>query len=163
MVHKVGVAVSFAFILVGTGLYLTAMLTDRWVDVLFDYHYGLFKNCFPVCENQGWDLQNVRMAVFVPRIIMLAAAALVVIGVFLGLIGLLTNSSCPVVTKGVLLILAGVLVFAACGTFTGLNYSTEGNSTRFGSFHFSFYLGWVSGLMFIMSGICGIVAGKTGV
>ena len=27
-------------------------------------------------------------------------------------------------------------------------------------FHFSFYFGWVSGLMFIIAGVCSVIAGK---
>ena len=54
---------------------------------------------------------------------------------------------------------AGIVIFGGCATFTALaSLDMSFSPIPFG---YSFYLGWVSGLLFILSGIFTIVLGNT--
>ncbi|CAK8683751.1 uncharacterized protein LOC143461773 [Clavelina lepadiformis] len=180
MGRKIVLALALLFWMVAAALYLTAMLTDSWSRIeipaisLLDTSdvsvqtNGLFKTCVNVffgitCTNQGWNPDEVPTAIFIPRIIMLAAGALVALGLLFGIVGLCASQSCPVITEGVLGIVGGLLVFAACGTYTALNISNNQLVDAFtdNTFQYSFYLAWVSGLMFIIAGVCDIIAGKS--
>jgi len=46
----------------------------------------------------------------------------------------------------------GLVIFAACAVFTGLTYNRKQLLIVNENFHYSFYLAWASGAVFIIAG-----------
>jgi len=63
--------------------------------------------------------------------------------------------------------ISGLIIFAACATFTGLNYTSgyiiQNDLLTIGSspFHYSFYFGWISGFFYLLSGVFAVIAGRS--
>ena len=68
---------------------------------------------------------------------------------------------------------AGLTILLGCTIFTARNFDAVNLTTLIRDlnipgfvfedgqhFHLSFYFGWASGLMFIIAGVCGVIAGK---
>ncbi|CAK8683752.1 uncharacterized protein LOC143462550 isoform X1 [Clavelina lepadiformis] len=152
----------------GIGFYLAAMLTDFWMVAESDRSggsVGLFKSCGPnpndaFCNNQSWDPNEITLTIFLPRIIMLLAGGLLGIGMVSGLFGLLSRKHAFFVGERVLDVFAGLLIFVACGAFTGLHIKdvTKGGPFFIYTYHFSFYMAWISGIMLVISGVIGVFA-----
>ena len=53
----------------------------------------------------------------------------------------------------------GIVILGGCGTFTGLFFQTEESLEATSPFHYSFYFGWISGLLYIVAGSCTVVRG----
>lgn len=56
---------------------------------------------------QGWEPNQNNLYVFIPRILMLAAAVFIAIGMIFGLVGFCCDARCPTLTEGVLCIVGG--------------------------------------------------------
>ncbi|XP_002130780.2 claudin domain-containing protein 2-like [Ciona intestinalis] len=129
------------------------MLTKFWTYTT-GTHWNLFETCIiSFCNTQGW--KGVGNQLFVPRIMMLVGALFVVLGAVVGLFELCCDKRrrC-LLSDGMLTMFGGLVILAACAVYTALNFAD------FVTFGYSFYLGWVSGAIYILTGALLGCAGK---
>ncbi|XP_078494121.1 claudin-18-like [Ciona intestinalis] len=156
--------------LVGTALLLTAQLLAPWKTVGDDW-IGIWRNCNVGRLDQcgGFTDWLEQIDITAARGCFIAADVLFFISLILMLFAICVDKKGGLITaKGGLEITAGIIILAGCGAFTALNLvdlSAISDLGLFGltqrkEFGYAFYLGWASGGVVFISGICLAVGGN---
>lgn len=137
------------FTLIGVGLLLGSLLSDRWIEVSeTGYHSGLLRFCFASnCTNIGWTYEGTGLTVLIMRSTALLACIFVCFGLALG------TAFRKISSAGLSFTFAGLATLVGCACYTTMSLLRDYKNGPLIQFGYSFYLGWASGGVLLIAGI----------